>query len=69
MVGAGRLAEGVVENLLMEFNSYWLKEQGSSVDELWDYIISLGFQGCQLKPVLVLGALANSWLVHRSARV
>ena len=65
--GSRALSEGVVENLLVEFNSYWLKEQESSVDELWDYIISLGFQGCESKPVLAVGELANSWFVHRSA--
>jgi FkbM family methyltransferase len=65
--GSRALSEGVVENLLVEFNPYWLKEQGSSSDELWDYIVSLGFQACQPKPILAVDELANAWFVHRSA--
>jgi len=66
--GKKALSEGLVENLLVEINSYWLKEQGSSASELWDYIISLGFVAKAGKPDLPMGELANYWFRHSTAR-
>jgi len=65
--GSRALSEGVVENLLVEINPYWLKEQGSSSDELWDYIISLGFVAERSKPEFRMEELANCWFRHRTA--
>jgi hypothetical protein len=66
--GKRALSEGLVENLLVEINPYWLKEQGSSASELWDFILSLGFEACQPRPDLVMGDLADCWFVHRTAQ-
>jgi len=63
------LAEGRVENLLVEINPYWLKEQGSSTSELWDFILSLGFEACQPRPDLMMGDLANCWFAHQSVTI
>jgi hypothetical protein len=51
----------------VEINPYWLKEQGSSANELWDYIISLGFVAKAGKPDLRMDELANCWFKHRAA--
>lgn len=42
---ASMLATGSVEYLLIEFNDYWLGQQGSSGKELSAYCWSLGFEG------------------------
>jgi len=39
------LSAGRVEYLLMEFNDYWLRQQGTSQEELAAYCKSLGFEG------------------------
>jgi hypothetical protein len=66
--GSAALSSGLVENLLVEINPYWLKEQGSSASELWDFILALGFEAVAGKPDLRMDELANCWFRHHSAR-
>jgi len=65
--GRSALSAGVVQHLLVEINPYWLGEQGTSAEELWGYIESLGFLASGRKPALAKGDLANCWFTHSLA--
>jgi FkbM family methyltransferase len=65
--GKKALSEGLVENLLVEINPYWLKKQDSSASDLWDYIVSLGFVAETAKPSMRMDELANCWFKHAAS--
>ena len=64
--GESCLRAGLVEHLLIEFNSYWLGEQSTSCDKLLDFVLSCGFELLSERPQFDEGGLWNLWFRHLS---
>jgi len=60
------LSAGRVEYLLMEFNDYWLRQQGTSQEELAAYCKSLGFEGQFNGTPIPKNSFANIVFKYRS---
>ncbi len=58
------LAAGTFEYILIEFNDYWLRQNGSSPDQLVEYCQSLGLELAKGR-VASQGTLSKVLLKHR----
>jgi len=66
--GASRsLASGRIRAVLCEFNDYWLRQQGSSPEALYETLVRAGFVDRAGTPEFAPGGCETRFLVHRSA--
>ena len=65
---ANALSSGRIRAVLIEFNDYWLRQQGTSPRELYDRLAAAGFVDVEGEGRFEHDGVDTRFLVHRSAR-
>jgi FkbM family methyltransferase len=65
LAGASRaLAAGRIGGILCEFNDYWLRENGTTPDRLWDEIVRHGLEPVTPRPAFSPGVVVSGIFVN-----
>lgn len=69
LAGAGdALASGRIRAILCELNDHWLRQQGSSPEELHGMLVAAGFADAHGTPQFRTGMIDTRFYVHRTAQ-